>query len=154
MFDLWYADWEAGDFHSVRLFDDFIHILLDDGASTCATCGKCGSYYVVKGDGSVYPCDFFALDGWRLGKIGESSLEELAACDKAREFLAWGGSKPDECGVCRYSGICNGGCKNDWYHDSSGLHNYYCAAFKALLDHALPHMMNIARAEMAARKGL
>ena len=40
IFDLWYQDWKKRDYHSIRLFDDYIHILLGDGASTCATCGK------------------------------------------------------------------------------------------------------------------
>ncbi|MCM1237381.1 MAG: radical SAM protein, partial [Ruminococcus flavefaciens] len=53
VFDLWYADWARGQYHSVRLFDDFVHILLGNGASTCATCGTCGEYFVVEGDGSV-----------------------------------------------------------------------------------------------------
>lgn len=37
VFDFWYQDWATGNYHSVRLFDDYIHILLGDGASTCAT---------------------------------------------------------------------------------------------------------------------
>ncbi len=151
VFDLWYTDWERGDYHSVRLFDDYIHILLGDGAGTCATCGKCGAYFVVEGDGSVYPCDFFALDEWKMGKLPEDKLADLAKCDKARAFLLSGAAKPRECAGCKYSRICNGGCKNDWFTDDGGPHNYFCAAFRQLLDYALPRMMNIARAEARAR---
>lgn len=153
VFDLWYADWLRGDFHSVRLFDDYVHILLGDGASTCAACGKCGSYFVVEGDGTVYPCDFFALDEWKMGRLGESSLSDLAGSAQARKFLAWGTEKPAACRECRYYSVCGGGCKNDWQDDGSGPRNYYCSAFQTLFGYALPRMMNIARAELNARQG-
>ena len=152
LFDLWYADWKAGDYHSVRLFDDYIHILLGDGASTCATCGKCGSYFVVEADGSVYPCDFFALDDWRLGSITEMSLADLANTDRAKAFIAVGRQKPQECAACRYSRVCNGGCPNDRTRNDPAPHNYYCASFKKLLDYAMPRMQEIARAEYALRQ--
>lgn len=151
VFDLWYRDWELGDYHSVRLFDDYIHILLGDGASTCATCGKCGSYVVVEGDGSCYPCDFYVLDDWKLGTLSDTALQEIVNSEKAKQFLAWGIEKPKECAECPYSTICNGGCKNDWFTDESGTHNYFCASFRALLDYALPRFRRIAAAEMQAR---
>lgn len=150
VFDLWYQDWKSGDYHSIRLFDDYIHILLGDGASTCATCGKCGSSLIVEGDGSVYPCDFFVLDAWKLGQLQEMSIPQLSGCEKAAAFLRWGTDKPAECRTCPYGRICNGGCKNDWYTDESGAHNYFCSSFQALLEHALPRMQEIAAAERAA----
>ncbi|ETP72961.1 anaerobic sulfatase-maturating enzyme [Lachnospiraceae bacterium JC7] len=148
LFDLWYKDWKMGKYHSIRLFDDYIHILLGDHASTCATCGNCGSYFVVEGDGSVYPCDFFVLDEWRMGKLGEQSLKEMAEGEKQAEFLKWGREKPEDCRSCRWSKVCNGGCKRDWVETPSGVKNYYCIAFKKLLDHAMPGMQEIVRAEL------
>ena len=150
LFDLWYQDWERGQYHSIRLFDDYIHILLGDNASTCATCGNCGSYFVVEGDGSIYPCDFFVLDQWHMGTLGESTLPEMAAGERTAAFLQWGREKPAECGSCRWGGICNGGCKNDWLQTADGSHNYYCEAFKTLLDYAMPRMRRIAQAERIA----
>lgn len=152
LFDLWYRDWESGNYHSIRLFDDYVHILLGDGAGTCATCGSCGAYFVVEGDGSVYPCDFYVLDEWCMGSLHEAGLKELAASGKSREFLRWGTVKPAECAECRWRRICNGGCKNDWIRDESGEHNYYCSAFRELLDYAMPRLTAIARAETAARR--
>ena len=151
VFELWYQDWKNGDYHSVRLFDDYIHILLGDGASTCATCGKCGSYLVIEGDGSAYSCDFYVLDNWKIGTLQEMTVARMAQSEKAAEFLQWGMDKPTECGACPYGGICNGGCKNDWYTDESGVHNYFCPAFKMLLEDALPRMREIAAAERMAR---
>ncbi|MBR0041199.1 MAG: hypothetical protein IJP64_07450 [Oscillospiraceae bacterium] len=48
LFDLWYRDWEQGSYHSIRLFDDHIHLLLGEAGSTCATCGNYGAYFVVE----------------------------------------------------------------------------------------------------------
>lgn len=152
VFDLWYRDWVQGNYHSIRLFEDYVHILLGDGASTCATCGKCGSYLVLEGDGSAYPCDFFVLDHWKIGSIGEMTIADMAASEKASAFLHWGSVKPAECAACPYRTLCNGGCKNDWYTDATGPHNYFCASFRELLDHALPRLQQIARAELAAKR--
>ncbi len=154
LFDLWYRDWERGDYHSIRLFDDYIHLLLNEGGSACATCGQCGGYFVVEADGSVYPCDFFALDAWRLGKLGEQSIAELAESETFRRFLAWGTEKPAECAVCLWRKLCSGGCKNDWVQTSEGSHNYDCTAFRMLFEHAGERMLRIAQAEYAQRRRL
>lgn len=152
IFDLWYQDWETSDYHSVRLFDDYVHILLGDGASTCATCGKCGEYLVVESDGSAYPCDFYVLDNWRIGNLEKMPITEMLSSEKANAFLTWNAHKPAECAYCRYDFICNCGCKKDWFTDETGSHNYFCNAFRSLLDHALPRLKRVARAERTARQ--
>lgn len=150
LFDLWYADWEKGDYHSIRLFEDYIHLLLEDGASTCATCGNCGDYTVVEGDGSLYPCDFFCFDQWKIGKLGE---ENEKRDELKQRFMTYGSVKPEECLSCRFRPLCNGGCKNDWYRDEKGaFHNYYCSSFRTLFAYALPRMLTIVRAEAAQRR--
>lgn len=152
VFDLWYHDWNSGNYHSVRLFEDYVHTLLGDGASACSTCGKCGSYLVIEGDGSVYPCDFFALDRWKIGSLTHITIAQMTESKKAIEFLQWGAEKPIECRTCTYGRLCNGGCKNDWYIDEAGSHNYYCPAFRKFLDYAFPRIRQIALAELSARK--
>lgn len=152
LFDLWYADWLNGDYHSVRLFDDYVHILLGDGASTCATCGRCGSYFVVEADGSVYPCDFFVLDPWRMGRLGEVSLSQMANGETARRFAEQSRTLPAACAACPWGGICHGGCRNDWVRIDGQPGNYHCAALRALLDHAMPRLSRIARAEAEAMR--
>lgn len=151
VFDLWYQDWRTGNYHSVRLFDDYVHILLGDGGGTCATCGRCGAYFVVEADGAVYPCDFYVLDEWKLGCLGENSLTKLAASECAKAFLRWGSDKPEECGSCRWKNICNGGCKNDWVYKGGVPHNYFCQSFQLLLDHAETRLTEIVQAEFALR---
>lgn len=153
-FDLWYQDWKRGDYRSVRLFEDHIHLLLGDAPSTCATCGRCGSYFVVEGDGGVYPCDFYVLDRWKLGALGAQTLREMDGGAVRAEFLDWGREKPAECAACRWQRLCNGGCKRDWITAADGAHNYYCAAFRTLFAHAEGKLLEIAQAEQRARRGL
>lgn len=154
LFDLWYQDWEQGDYHSIRLFDDYIHLLLGEPGSTCATCGQCGGYFVVEGDGSVYPCDFYVLDRWKAGRLGDSSLADIGAGAVFQSFLAWGQEKPAECAVCPWRRLCNGGCKNDWVQTDDGPHNYYCESFHTLFNHAGERMLHIAQAEIQLRRKL
>ena len=152
LFDLWYRDWKKGQYHSIRLFDEYVNLMLGDAAVTCSTCGNCGAYLVVEGDGSVYPCDFFVLDQWKLGKLGETPLDEMAGGDTALEFLRWGKEKPLHCKNCRWRSLCNGGCKNDWVTANDSCTNHFCSSFQAFFAHAEQHLTEIARAEYMARR--
>ena len=153
LFDLWYKDWKSGNYKSIRLFDDYVYMVMGAPAGTCSTAGTCGGYFVIEADGSVYPCDFYALDEWRLGKIEDCSLKEMAISPKAMQFFK--NNRPQECSQCKWVRLCNGGCKRDWVenHDRrENKSNYYCAAFKKFFNYAMPRIIEIARAEMQYRK--
>ena len=154
LFDEWYRDWAAGQYTSVRLFDDYVHLALGEPAGTCATSGSCGAYLVSEGDGSLYPCDFFVLDEWKLGKLGDRPLSELAGGEREKQFLAEGEQHPTECAACPWRALCSGGCKRDWVVDgaSGERHNYYCPAFRRFFAHAEARIREIARKERLARQ--
>lgn len=42
--------------------------------------------YVIEADGSVYPCDFYVLDEYRMGYIQEQTLRELFSQDVSKKF--------------------------------------------------------------------
>lgn len=150
LFDLWYDDWKSGCYRSVRLFDDYIHIILGDQPGTCATCGQCGSYFVVEADGSVYPCDFYVLDEWKMGTLGSQSFAEIAASPLRAKFLTFGTEKPAECQQCRWRTLCNGGCKHDWISQDNRQRNYFCSSFQKFFSYAESRLLHIAREEYAA----
>ena len=151
IFDLWYRDWAQQDYCSVRLFEDYINILLGTPQGiTCSACGLCGGYLVVEGDGSVYPCDFFALDRWKVGNIRENALPELFSSDRYREFLELGRHRPAECAGCPWGQLCRGGCKYDWV--GAAPHNRHCQALKTFFTHAQQRLLTVARAEQRVRK--
>ena len=151
MFDLWYRDWIRQDYCSIRLFEDYVNILLGQPqGTTCSACGQCGGYLVLEGDGSVYPCDFFALDNWKLGNIRENTIPELTSTPRFREFMELGQHRPAECTDCPWVQLCRGGCKNDWV--GTEPHNRYCPALKTFFAHAYQGLITVARAEQQARR--
>lgn len=150
LFDVWFSDWRRGRYRSVRLFEDYVNLLTGAPASTCATLGQCGGCFVAEADGSIYPCDFFALDRWRLGRLDRDSLADMAAGPAAAAFLAWGREKPAACGGCRWRPLCAGGCKNDWVDGENGPENYYCPAFRRFFPYAIGRLEVMADAALRA----
>ena len=144
LFDAWYEDWTAGRYVSVRLFDDYIYLAMGQPAGTCSTSGSCGAYLVVESDGSVYPCDFYCLDSWKLGNIRDSAPRELLRSEKEQAFLREGMVHPAECARCRWRRLCFGGCRRDWIYDETGTHHYYCSSFWRFFTYASDRIFRIA----------
>ena len=67
--------------------------------------------YVVESDGSVYPCDFYVLDKYKVGNIKEDSIIDLYKSNITNEFINESRVKCNQCEQCRYLNICNGQCK-------------------------------------------
>ena len=145
LFDCWYRDWKAGNYVSIRTFDDYLRILMGMRPSTCAASGSCGSYLVAEGDGSLYPCDFYVLDEWKIGNIREMAVEEALAAPASLRFVREGAQRPENCKTCPWFPICRGGCKRDWTQQRS---NYYCTSFQAFFSYSLPRLQEMARAAM------
>ena len=147
VFDEWYRDWEKRQYVSVRLFDDYVYLAMGLPAGTCAACGRCGGYFVVEGDGGIYPCDFYTLDAWRCGRLGELSLEEIQSGPIWQSFLERGRQKPSACSQCPWESLCGGGCPRDWHEQDGETKNYYCSAFQQFFAYAGERILHIARAE-------
>lgn len=147
LFDCWYQDWKKGNAVSIRLFDDYVHLAMGLNAGTCATSGSCGHYCVVEGDGSLYPCDFYAVDKWKLGTLGDGPLSQICNGDKAAEFLSRGRQRPARCKQCRWERLCGGGCRRDWITKDNHPENYYCESFQTFFAYAETRLLEIARAE-------
>lgn len=73
----WFIELREGTYRSIKLFDDLIHLLVDGEITACGILGECQMQYVIEADGSVYPCDFYVLDTYRLGFIQELSIRQL-----------------------------------------------------------------------------
>lgn len=152
-FDDWYKDWKEGHFTSVRQFDDYIHILTGVLPSSCAALGKCGSYLVVEADSSLYPCDFYVLDEWNIGNIGEVSVLQAINSEKAKSFRSDSGRLPEQCKTCSWLPICHGGCKKDIsLNDAGKPENYFCPAYRFFFEYASERLMEVARAEYEAMR--
>ena len=101
---------------------------------------------VVEADGSVYPCDFYVLDEYRLGNLRTDGFEQI---DKRREeirFIESSKEFPAKCRECRYFPLCRGGCRRMRSH-LEGFEvpmNYFCSAYKSFFEKNLKDLENLA----------
>ena len=110
LFPLWLAAYQKGQYRSVKLFDDVIHRLAFGSCNMCGLDGQCRAQLVVEADGSVYPCDFYCLDEYRLGNLCEKTIPELLAAPQAETFLQRPRESPALCARCEFRRFCGGFC--------------------------------------------
>jgi len=152
VFDLWYKDFMQGDYYSVRAFDNYVHMLMGAPPESCSMSGRCAPYLLIEADGAVYPCDFYALDRYRIGDVNEGSFSDMLDSGAAKSFLDESVTVGEECASCGYYFICRAGCRRDREPLIGGKapQNRYCGAYKEFFGHALPRLKEIAR-NMARR---
>jgi uncharacterized protein len=155
LFDLWYDDWKKGQYTSVRMFEDLVQMKIGLLPSACAACGACGSYLVVEADGSVYPCDFYCLDDFCLGRIQDMSMQALFHSDRMRAFQMKDGLQMDEaCAECRFYDLCRGGCRREWFVREGRAVHSRCGELRTFFAYAYDRVSEIAEAEIQGRTGL
>lgn len=147
IFDLWHEDYRRGEYYSIRAFDNYIRILAGQPPENCAMAGVCVPYPLIEADGSVYPCDFYAVDRHYLGNVGEHSFAEMLSGDAARYFAGPSLQIDERCRACPYFPLCRGGCRRDREPETDGMLrlNKFCEAYQALFKHALPRMSEISK---------
>lgn len=154
VFDLYFDDWRRGDFTSVRYFDNLVLIASGLEPESCGMLGYCPSNYVVEADGEVYPCDFYVLDGYRLGNISTSSFSEFDERRKALGFTEKSLKVEEACKECRFFPLCRGGCRRDREDFSSGELGltYLCPAYKRFFSYAWERLLYMGAEERKARE--
>lgn len=147
VFDLWFQDLVRGEYVSVRTFDNYVHMLAGRPPENCAMAGQCVPYALIEGDGSVYPCDFYALDSYCLGNVRENSFAEMLSGSAAEAFAAPSYEPHPDCLACEYGFICRGGCRRDREPIINGRlsRNKYCDSYRVFFSHALPRLREVAR---------
>lgn len=98
-------------FLSIRNFDNYLSLLLGGPAESCDMNGRCATYFVIEGNGDVYPCDFYVLDKYKGGNIVENSLREIRASENFRKFTEEALPVCPECLACEWYRLCRGGCR-------------------------------------------
>ena len=137
IFDLWFAEYRKGNYYSIRHLDNWLGMMLGDPPESCNMAGHCSIQYVIEGNGSVYPCDFYVLDEWNLGTVGEQRFDDMMKSQKAREFLSISRTVPDACRACRWYPLCRNGCRRE--RDENGL-SIHCGAVRHFFDARYPQM--------------
>lgn len=143
LFELWFQDLQQGRYRSIKLFDDIVNLLAYGVPTACGIHGKCQCQLVVEADGSVYPCDFYCIDQYRLGSLAGSSVEILRQSSGAHEFLTRPRERAKMCHTCIYQKFCGGGCQRMQNEVYCGLRDTFCG-YKSLLDRHMDDFWRIA----------
>ncbi|NDO67768.1 anaerobic sulfatase maturase [Schaedlerella arabinosiphila] len=136
LFFLWSRDLKNGKQPYIRQFENWIGLSAGYLAESCDQRGVCAIQNVVEADGSVYPCDFYMLDEYRLGNFNEDRLDAIDARREALGFVERSRQLDSECRQCKYYRICRGGCqRNRDFNPATGLYeNYFCPAYRMFFD--------------------
>ena len=110
-FQLWLEELKQDHYISVTLFDNLIPLFDGVPPQQCGFLGFCSMQFVVESDGSVYPCDFYVLDEYKLGNLRDCSLADLSKSKILSGFLQGPRRSTKLCETCRYAQICHGQCK-------------------------------------------
>lgn len=147
LFDLWYLDWKHGTPISIRYFDNLVFLLMGQPAEACGMMGHCTCQYVVEADGGVYPCDFYVLDGYRLGDIGTQDFPDFDKKRRELQFIEKSLVPHEDCRACPFGYLCRGGCRRDRDGFDGGplQKNYLCPAYRAFFPYALPRLQELAQ---------
>ena len=92
----------------------------------------CGIQYIVEADGDVYPCDFYALDAWRLGNIRSDTLAQIDEKRSALGFFARSIPLPAQCAACPWLRLCRNGCYRQ--RDAETGLSKYCASYRLFFE--------------------
>lgn len=136
LFDLWYEDFCRKEAMDIRMFSNLAQMAAGYPAEECGMNGCCNCYFVVEGDGSVYPCDFYCLDEWKLGQI-EDEFSKMIKSQKAKEFVDVSKHVSKRCTDCSYFSLCRGGCRR-WrepFVDGKAGLNQLCEAYEMFFEH-------------------
>lgn len=147
LFQMWYDDLKRKKQPYIRMFDNYIGILMGYPPEACEYNGICGDQNAIEADGSVYPCDFYMMDEYCLGNIKEYSFAELKAKKKGMKFVENSCNHSDGCKACEYFLVCRGGCRRHRIMNSATGHaeNYFCRGLKMFFDAHFDKMVEIAR---------
>ena len=149
LFDCWYQDLRRGEAVSIRQFDNYVQMLLGYPPESCGMSGVCSFQNVVEADGSVYPCDFYVTDPYRLGNLNENSFEEIYKKRGEIRFIEESMDTDEECRGCQWLPLCGNGCKR--YRepkrpDGTYQRNFFCQAYRMFFEYSYSRLREIAAA--------
>lgn len=148
-FDCWYNDLVRGRYSYNRYFENLVGMLLRQPPESCGMFGRCGRQIVIEADGSVYPCDFYVLDEYKLGNLNFDSFEDIERKRKEIGFIEKSEKIEDKCRECKWYPLCRGGCRRDREKADGTLGlNYYCSSYEAFFEYSIERLEKAA--QMAA----
>ncbi len=145
LFKLWYSDLKKGKKVYIRQFENWVGAAAGYIPEACDMCGHCGIQYVVEADGSVYPCDFYVLDHYRLGNFNENRLPELDGKRSELGFVERSTKISEECKSCPYYYLCRCGCQRNRDLSGGKYYNYFCESYKRFFGENYEKLMELGK---------
>ena len=142
VFDCYYDSFMKGAPVSVRIFDNYVRMLMGMPPEACSMTGVCSKYFLVEGDGSVYPCDFYALDRYRLGNINDMTFKRLENSAVSNGFIDESRPVPEKCRKCKWYFLCRNGCRRE--RDPNTGVNIWCEAQSEFFSYAIGRLREMA----------
>lgn len=145
LFDVWYEDMMKGHYTYIRYFENVMMLIAGVRPESCTMESQCGKQWVVEADGSVYPCDFYVLDKWKLGNLRENTIEEIEKKRNELNFVGMSIENPDDCRKCEWFGLCKNGCRRhcEPFVNGHRQKNYFCESYKEFLPYSVPRFKEI-----------
>lgn len=147
LFKLYKDDYFSDDYTSIRLFDNYVRMLLGEGPENCGMAGICSCYYVIEANGDTYPCDFYSIDKYKLGNINENTFLEMKESTTSIDFIEESKNLDSKCLNCKHFRLCRGGCKR--YRTSSITEgvpfNYFCESYYNFFEYNTKDLLEIAK---------
>ncbi|MCD8510226.1 MAG: anaerobic sulfatase maturase [Bacillus sp. (in: Bacteria)] len=156
VFDRWYKD--GSPTVNIRFFDNILRGYLRLEMESCTQREDCPKVLVLEQNGDAYPCDFYISEEYKLGNVGDDTLEEILHNPVYWEFLQLKGEMAEECKECDYLHLCHGGCPRNryWASGEAGVGSggrfgakvesdaqststgvdYFCQSYRQLFSHA------------------
>ncbi len=147
LFQLWYKDWRRGKAPYIRQFENFVGILLGYPPESCEQRGICSVQCVTEADGSVYPCDFYVMDEYRLGNFNTDQIDDFFNKEEAKAFLEESKKWSERCKQCEYFSLCRSGCRRSRVEDENTgtYYNYFCEGYCKFFQMCGKQLMEIAK---------
>lgn len=141
-----FDEWKKEDVGKVfiQLFENTLAILAGQPSQMCFHSEACGQQLMLEHDGSVYSCDHYSYDDYKLGNIDIVDLGKMASGENQSQFgLAKWHSLTKQCRECDFRPFCNGGCPKERTAITAdlepGLH-HLCRGYKQFFMHSMPYL--------------
>lgn len=154
LFDLWYKDYKAGNYVSIPQFESYVMLLSGQIPLVCGFSGVCSLQTVIEANGDVFPCDFYVLDGYKLGNINQDDFTIVDEVRKQKGFVEKSITLKAKCYKCKFLNLCRGGCRRYREPLDKENINIFCQAYEIFFKHSFEKLIEIANELNNAKTGL
>ncbi len=147
LFKYWFESISKGKYRSIKFFDDIVNLMAFGIPTSCGINGTCLPQLVIEADGSVYPCDFYCLDEYKLGNITSDSITSMLRSEKLGSFINRIDFRPKLCEECPFRSFCGGYCKRMRSEVCLSSNDNYCG-YRDFLDNCGGMLSKIAKEQL------